>query len=208
VSVGRRLIRVVAAWIAQLARGVLALGLGITITLTLEHSPAFGLLTFGAFAVLTGTVLLLASLRGAYAGRMRPAFLAQAVATFAAGVVALAVPTGGVAFLAFLVGAWAIVTGLLEGASGILSRSLVPLARDWILTGALTVLLGVVAFVVPPDFVQAFSGEKGNSGTLTSSVILIGVIGAWGILVGVLQVISAVTVRSDRGVRADRVVTS
>ena len=38
--------------------------------------------------------------------------------------------------------------------------------------------------------------------------ILIGVLGAWAILVGVLQVISAITVRSDRTARADRVVTS
>lgn len=198
----------VAAWIAQLARGVLALALGITITLTLEHSPAFGLLTFGAFAVLTGAVLVAASLRTAYAGRMRTTFLVQGVATLAAGIVAFAVPTGGVAFLAILVGVWAVVSGLLEGASGILTRSDLPIARDWIITGVLTVVLGVVAFALPPDFVQAFAGEKGNSGTLTSSVILIGVIGAWAILVGVLQVISAITVRSDRPARADRVATS
>lgn len=201
----------VAAWIAQLTRGVLALALGITITLTLEHSAAFGLLTFGVFALLTGAMIVAASLRTAYAGRMRAMFLAQGVATAAAGIVALAVPTGGVAFLAILVGSWAIVTGLVEGASGILARSFAPLARDWILTGLFTVVLGVVAVLLPPDFVQAFSGEKGNSGTLTSAVILIGVIGAWAILVGVLQVISAITVRSDRTdrtARADRVVTS
>lgn len=188
----------VAAWIAQLSRGVLALALGIAITLTLDHSPFFGLLTFGAFAILTGVVLLVATLRGAYAGRMRAAFLAQGVASLAAGIVALVVPGGGVAFLAMLVGAWAVVTGLLEGASGILSRRLVPLACDWILAGALTILLGIVAFALPPDFVQAFAGEKGNSGTLTSSVILIGALGAWAIVVGVLQVISAVTVRTER----------
>lgn len=191
----------VAAWIAQLSRGILALALGIAITLTLDHSPFFGLLTFGAFAVLTGVVLLAATLRGGYAGRMRAAFLAQGVASLAAGILALVVPGGGVAFLAIVVGAWALVTGLLEGASGVLSRRLVPLARDWILTGALTVLLGIVAFALPPDFVQAFAGEKGNSGTLTSSVILIGALGAWAIVVGVLQVISAVTVRTDRRTR-------
>jgi uncharacterized membrane protein HdeD (DUF308 family) len=196
---------VVAVWIAQLSRGVLALALGITITLTLDHSPFFGLLTFGAFAVLGGAVLIAATLRGAYADRMRAAFLAQGVVTLAAGILALCVPGGGVTFLAVVVGAWAVVTGLLEGVSGILGRRLVPLARDWILTGALTVVLGVLAFALPPDFVQAFSGEKGNSGTLTSSVILIGALGAWAILVGVLQVISAVTVRADRGAR---VVTS
>jgi uncharacterized membrane protein HdeD (DUF308 family) len=33
---------------------------------------------------------------------------------------------------------------------------------------------------------------------LTSSIILIGVVGAWAILTGVLQCISAVTVRADR----------
>ena len=201
----------VAAWTLQLARGVLALALGVTITLTLDHSPAFGLLTFGVFAVLAGAILVLASLRSAYAGRLRTAFLLQGVATAAAGIVALAVPGGGVAFLAIVVGSWALVAGLLEGASGILARSLSPLARDWIITGVLTVVLGIVALVLPPDFAQAFTGEKGNSGTLTSAVILIGVLGAWAILVGVLQVISAITVRADSGVRsagADRVVTS
>jgi uncharacterized membrane protein HdeD (DUF308 family) len=200
---------VVAAWIAQLARGILALALGVTITLTLDHTAAFGLLTFGVFAVLTGAVLLGATLLGAYAGRMRAAFLAQGVATLAAGIVALAVPGGGVAFLAVLVGAWALVAGLLEGASGILARKLSPLARDWIIAGVLTVALGAVALLLPPDFEQALVGEKGATGTLTSSVILVGVIGAWAVLVGVLQTISAITVRSVRaGARADSVTTS
>jgi uncharacterized membrane protein HdeD (DUF308 family) len=202
----RRLAPVVAAWIAQLARGILALALGLIITLTLEHTPGFGLVTFGAFAVLTGVAVLGATLFGAYADRMRAGFLVQGVATLAAGAVALAVPAGSVAFLAVLVGAWALVTGLLEGASGILTRTHSDLARDWIIAGALTVALGAVALLLPPDFEQALVGEKGATGTLTSSVILIGVIGAWAILVGVLQTISAITVRSARaGARAERV---
>jgi uncharacterized membrane protein HdeD (DUF308 family) len=200
---------VVAAWIAQLARGILALALGVTITLTLDHTPAFGLVTFGVFAVLTCAVLLGATIFGAYAGRMRAGFLAQGVATLAAGIVALAAPGGGVAFLAVLVGAWALVAGLLEGASGILAGKLSPLARDWIIAGVLTVALGAVALLLPPDFEQALVGEKGATGTLTSSVILVGVIGAWAVLVGVLQTISAITVRSVRaGARADSVTTS
>jgi uncharacterized membrane protein HdeD (DUF308 family) len=195
---------VVAAWIAQLARGILALALGITITLTLEHTPVFGLVTFGSFALLAGVVLVGVSLFGAYAGRMRAGFLAQGVVTAAAGIVALSVPGGGVAFLGYLVGAWAVVAGLLEGASGILARKLSPLARDWIIVGVLTVALGLVALLLPPDIAQTFAGERGASGTLTSSVILIGVIGVWAILVGVLQTISAVTVRTARTASADR----
>lgn len=199
----------VAAWIAQLARGIVALALGLTITLTLEHTPAFGLVTFGVFAVLTGVVLLGATLFGAYAGRMRAGFLAQGVATLVAGIVALAVPGAGVAFLAVLVGAWALVAGVLEGASGILARTLSVLARDWITVGVLTVALGAVVLLLPSDFEQALVGEKGAAGTLTSSVILIGVIGAWAIVIGMLQTISAITVRAARaGSRAESVVTS
>jgi uncharacterized membrane protein HdeD (DUF308 family) len=199
---------VVAAWIAQLARGILALALGVTIALTLAHTPLFGLLTFGVFAVLSSVVLLVAVLRGDYAGDRRFTFLMQAIATLAAGIAALAVPNGGVSFLAILVGAWALLTGLLEGASGILARSRSPLARDWVITGVVTVLLGIVAVVVPPDFVQAFAGERGQSGTLTSSVILIGVLGGWAVIVGVLQTISAISVRADRADRSTRVATS
>lgn len=196
----------VAAWIAQLARGILALALGLTITLTLEHGPAFGLLVFGVFAVLTGAVLFVATLRGAYAGRMRGAFLAQAAITLVAGILALAVPVADVAVFAIILGVWALVAGLLEGASGILARGASPLARDWVIAGVLTVILGAVALLLPPDFAQAFAGESGASGTLTSSVILVGVLGAWAILVGVLQAISAITVRADR--TRDRVVAS
>jgi len=199
---------VVAAWTLQLARGILALALGLTITLTLEHTPAFGLLTFGIFAVVTGAVLLVAGVRSAYPGRMRGAFLAQAVVTVAAGIVALSVPGGDVTFFAILVGSWAVVAGLLEASSGFLARSFAPLARDWIIVGILTIALGGAALLLPPDFVQAFTGDKGNGGVLTSSVILIGVVGAWAILVGVLQCISAVTVRADRSDSAVRTVTA
>ena len=68
----------VAAWIAQLARGILAVALGVTIALTLEHTPLFGLVTFGVFAVLSSVVLLVATLRGDYAGDRRVTFLVQA----------------------------------------------------------------------------------------------------------------------------------
>ena len=198
----------VAAWTLQLTRGILALALGLTITLTLEHTPAFGLATFGIFALASGAVLLLAVVRSAYAGRMRGAFFGQAVVTLAAGIVALAVPGGDVVFFAILVGSWAVVAGLLEASSGILARSFAPLARDWIIAGVLTILLGGIALLVPPDFVQTFAGEKGNAGTLTSSIILIGVVGAWAVLTGVLQCISAVTVRADRSDSAARAVTT
>lgn len=185
----------VPAWIPQLIRGVLALALGILVTLTLDHAPVFGLVTFGVFAVLAGGALLVGAIRGGYGGRMAASFTAQGALTVAAGVVALALSSAGMTAYALIVGSWALTAGILELVSGIVSRGRSSFARDWVITGVLTIALAAVAFLVPPDFVQAFSGDRGAAGVLTASVILVGVVGAWAILVGVLQVISAVSAR-------------
>ena len=68
-------------------------------------------------------------------------------------------------------------------------------------SNALTVLLGVVFLVVPPGYSQSLGGIERISGTLTASVVLVGLLGAWGIIVGVLQAISAVSLR---GAAAER----
>jgi uncharacterized membrane protein HdeD (DUF308 family) len=189
---------VVAAWIAQLARGILAVALGVTIALTLDHSPSFGFLAFGAYALLSGLLLLVAEARGRYSAPRRGLFVPAGVASLVTAVVAFVSAGADVAVLGVLVGVWAVATGLLEGASGVLMRRASPLARDWVLSGVLTTLLGVVALVLPSDVVQTFTGERGVAGTLTSSVILIGVLGAWAVSTGVLEVISAVSVRGVR----------
>lgn len=183
------------AWIPQLSRGLLALALGIVIVFTLEHTPAFGLATFGAFAVLSGGVLLVGTLRGDYGVPVGATLVAQGIVTVAAGVVALALVTAGPVALGLVLGGWGLVAGALEMVSGIRARGRSPIARDWILGGALTLVLGLVALVFPAEFSQAFSGDKGVQGVLTGPVVIIGVLGAWAMLVGVLQTISAVSLR-------------
>lgn len=194
----------VAAWIAQLARGILAVALGVTIALTLAHTPAFGAIAFALYALLSGGLLLLAEAGGAYSSPRRGLFVPLAIASLVAAAVSI-VFVNGVGFLGILIGVWALVAGALEGASGVVTRGASPFARDWLLTGVFTVVLGIVALVLPSDFVQTFVGEKGQAGTLTSSIILIGVLGAWAVIVGVLQVISAI---SARDVRTAEVATS
>jgi len=189
---------VVPAWTLQLARGILALALGVIITLSLDHSPAFGFLVFGVFAALSGAILLVALMRSPYSARMRGAVLGQTVAAFVAGGFALGAPDGDTRTLALVVGIWALVAGVLEAVAGFVTRTSSPLGRDWLIAGVLTVVLGVIALLLPADFVQAYEGESGAAGTLTSSIILVGVLGAWAILVGVLQSISAVTARTAR----------
>lgn len=186
-------------WIPQLARGIAAVVLGLTITLTLDHSPRFGLLAFGVFAVLTGAITLVGALRSPDGALPRRTFAMAGGVTVLSGVLALALPDGGISTLAILVAGWAILAGALELAAGIRDRRRSPAARDWILTGLATVVLGIVFLAVPRDLVEPFAGERGVSGVLTAAVVLVGALGAWGVLTGVLQVISAVSLRAPRG---------
>jgi uncharacterized membrane protein HdeD (DUF308 family) len=191
----------VAPWVLTVARALTALVLGLAITFTGGHSAGFGLVAFGVFGVVAGAVLLAGSLL-ALAAPTRGSFVVQGVVTLVAGIAALVVVAsasegGDVIVLVGIVSAFAVVTGALELVAGLRARGRDRSARDWILTGVLTVVLGVAFLVVPPGYTQSLGGIQNITGTLTASVVLVGLLGAWGILVGVLQAISAVSLRGS-----------
>jgi len=179
------------AWILPAGRALLALALGLAITFTAGHTTTFGLLAFGAFAVVSG--LLLAA--GSFGPRAEPisraSFRAQGVVTIVAGIAALVLPGAGIGYLVWVLSGWAIVTGALELVSGIRARGRAAAWTDWVTVGGLTVLLGAVVLVIPPDISDTFHGDKGVEGMLTSPIIVVGLLGAWGIVTGVLLAISA-----------------
>jgi uncharacterized membrane protein HdeD (DUF308 family) len=182
------------------ARAVPALVLGLAITFTGGHSAAFGLVAFGVFGVVAGTLLFGGALLALERG-VRGTFVVQAVVTIAAGVTALVSPaavTGGgdVIALVGIVSAFGILSGALELVTGLRARRTERGARDWILTGALTLVLGLAFLVVPPGYRESLGGIERVTGTLTAPVVLVGLLGAWGIVVGVLQGISAVSLRT------------
>jgi uncharacterized membrane protein HdeD (DUF308 family) len=186
------------AWILPAGRAFLALALGLVITFTAGHTAEFGLLAFGVFAVLSG--LLLAA--GSFGQRAEPisrtAFRAQAVVSVAAGIAALVQPGGGIGYLVWILSGWAIVTGALELVSGIWARRRVVAWTDWIAVGGLTVLLGAIVLVIPPDIADRFTGDKGVEGLLTSPIIVVGLLGGWAIVTGVLLAIAAASPRQVR----------
>jgi uncharacterized membrane protein HdeD (DUF308 family) len=182
-----------------LARALPALVLGLVITFSADHSAVFGLTGFGIFAVVTAAVVLASGLRAARS--MRGLVLVQGVVTALAGVAALTVPTRSIGVLVTIVSAWAIVAGALEAVNGIRFRRTRIAARDWLVTGVLTVLLGVVALVVPQNYADAYAvDDKGGvvSGVVTADILLVGIIGAWAVIVGVQLAIAAVTLRAPR----------
>jgi uncharacterized membrane protein HdeD (DUF308 family) len=185
-------------------RAILALALGLAITFTSGHTAGFGLIAFGVYAVLAGALLLVGWIGPRAAAEARTAFRAQGAVTLIAGVAALALPGGGMPYLVLLLSGWAIVAGALELVSGIRFRRRSAGWADWVAVGGLTVLLGVIALVLPPDIADVYAGDKGVEGLLTSSIIVTGMLGAWGVLTGVLQAIAAASpARSATRTRAE-----
>lgn len=182
------------AWILSAGRAFLALALGLVITFTAGHTAEFGLIAFGAFAIASGLWIAAGSFGPKAEGLTRSALRAQAVVTVVAGIAALVLPGAGIGYLIWIVSGWAIVTGALELVSGIRVRR----AAGWtdrVTVGALTLLLGAVVLVIPPDIADRFSGDKGVEGMLTSPIIIVGVLGGWAIVTGVLLAIAAATPR-------------
>ncbi|ANJ28551.1 hypothetical protein ATC03_19455 [Agromyces aureus] len=141
-------------WVAPVVRGLLALVPAAVITFSPNHSAAFGLVVFGAWAVASGLVVGALSLRLIEDRGIRSIFAITAVVTVVAGLLALTVP-GGLPFLLFLVSAWAAVTGFLELYAGLRGRGRTPAARDWIAAGGFTAILAIVFLLLPPDTVTA-----------------------------------------------------
>lgn len=186
------------AWIIPAGRALLALSLGLAITFTAGHTATFGLIAFGAFAVLSGLLLVAGSLGARAEPISRTAFRAQGVVSIAAGVAALVLPNGGIGYLVWIVSGWAIVCGALELVSGVRARRRVAAWTDWITVGGLTVLLGAIVLIIPPDIADRFTGEKGVEGILTSPIIVVGLLGGWAIVTGVLLAIAAASPKQTR----------
>ncbi|HZW41083.1 MAG TPA: DUF308 domain-containing protein, partial [Agromyces sp.] len=129
-------------WAVPVVRGILALVPTVVVTFSPNHSPAFGLIVFGVWAVVSGLVVGALSLRSTVERGIRSLFAVNAVVTVVAGILALTVP-GGLPFLLYLVSVWAAVTGIVELFAGVRARGHSPAARDWIAVGAFTALLAL-----------------------------------------------------------------
>jgi uncharacterized membrane protein HdeD (DUF308 family) len=167
-------------WVVPAARAVLALAAAAVITFTRDaHTPAFGLIVFGVFAIADGLATGILSLL--FAGRRltRTLFAVQGAIGLIAGVLAIVLSSSGLGLFLYLVTVWAALTGFLELYNGIRERSRDAAARDWLITGALTAVLALILLFVPAD-----------------AVLAIGLFGAWAVIVGVFQAIGAVTLRS------------
>jgi hypothetical protein len=172
-----------AYWYAPLVRAVPAAALACVITFAGGfYTPDYGLGSFGGFAIVAGLVGIFLSIRALGAGATRTLFLLQGIVS--------------------------VVAGFLELVAGIRVRGRRAVARDWIFVGALTVLLAVVALVIPPDYSQHyFAKGDGGSRVLNTSVMIVGALGVYGAISAVYLAIAGFSLRFARNATPDAATT-
>lgn len=165
-------------WLVPVLRAAIALVPAAAITFNADHSAEFGLVAFGAFALVSGLAVGLLSRRTLADVRERSLFLVQGAVGVIAGLLALVFHAGGLGFFLFLVSVWAAVTGFLELYSGIRARRRDPADRDWLLVGAVTALLAVIFLLLPPN-----------------AVVSVGLFGAYLVVLGVYLAIAGFSLK-------------
>ena len=178
-------------WWVILLRGIV----GIIFAVLAFALPGATLLSlvfvYGAYAMLDGAFALSMTYLAARQQRRWWPYLLEGLAGLGAGIVAFAVPGIAALVLLYLIAAWAIVTGVVEIIAAIDLRKQMP--NEWLLglSGALSILFGILVAVQP------------DAGALA----VVWTIGLYALLYGVTLVVLAVRVRS-MGKRIQTVATA
>jgi uncharacterized membrane protein HdeD (DUF308 family) len=139
-------------WGWMLARGLLAIALGVVaIMWPLSAVFAFTLI-FAAYAFADGVISLISGIRGATHHQRWGALIFRGIVGIAVGVIFILLPGLATATYAYLTGAllaaWSIVAGLFEIGAAVRLRKLIE--GEWLLafSGAISLLLGIAIFVL------------------------------------------------------------
>jgi hypothetical protein len=164
------------------------------ITFSPNHSATFGLVVFGLFALADAALLFALVRRAVTDVPLRRLLVARAGITAAVGVAALALLGSGPGALLFLLSAWAGLVALVELYAAVSSSGRVDGAKDLFVTGTASAVLAIVTLALPADLNQGFQGTEGG-GVLTSSIIGVGVLGAWAAVTGLFLAIGGLSLK-------------
>ena len=135
-------------WVIAL-RGVIAIVFGVITLLLPGVTLAALMLLFGAYALVEGILNIVAAIRDRRGGRTSGALLLEGMVSIAAGLITIVVPGVTALALLYLIAAWAIITGVLEIVAAVRLRKVIR--HEWwlALSGALSVILGVLMMIAP-----------------------------------------------------------
>ncbi|HYZ14829.1 MAG TPA: DUF308 domain-containing protein [Candidatus Acidoferrum sp.] len=136
-------------WWLFLIRGILA----ILLALAALAFPGAALVSiailFGAYAFVDGVVAIWTATRISHTDNRWGWLLFEGIVGILAGVFTFFYPIATVFALAFLLGAWAIISGILAIGSAFDARRHVPHEWLWVLSGIVSIIFGVAVFFVP-----------------------------------------------------------
>ena len=174
-------------WMVAL-RGVAAIIFGILALIWPDIAVSVLVAFFGAYALVDGIFAIVAAFQGEH--RDRWWHVAEGVLGIAVGIIAWVYPGLTAVTLLYFFAAWAIVTGVVEVIAGIRLRR--QITNEWllILTGVLSVIVGILFFLSP----------------IEALVTVARVIGIYAIILGVLLLAFAWRLRGmrDDAGRTDR----
>lgn len=178
-------------WHLPALRAVPALVVGLPLPFIQLHAPIVGLIALAVLLAGTAATLWIARENVPEGAGRWPLRLAvwSGIAAVVAAVLAIVAPTA--TMLGLAVALWAIPAGLLELQGWWRMRSVTEprtraLTRDWLVVGALTIILGVIyAFLRDP-------------------VTLTGLLGAYAVIVGVFHAVAALSARPARTPTTER----
>ena len=136
-------------WWVIVLRGLAGMTFGLVTFFAPGISLAALVLVFGAYAFADGVLAIISAIRRERSGDRWWLLLLEGIAGIAAGVVTLLWPGITALVLLYVIAAWALVTGVLEIAAAIRLRKAIK--GEWllILSGILSVALGVMLVLWP-----------------------------------------------------------
>ena len=136
-------------WWSLVIRGLVGIMLGL-ITLAWPRITFDALvLLFGAYALIDGSLGIAGAWQAAGSGERWGALLLEGLAGIAAAAITIIWPAITALALVYIIGAWAIVTGVFEIAAAVRLRQ--HIAHEWLLglSGFASILFGVLVMAVP-----------------------------------------------------------
>ena len=158
-------------WWALALRGVVAILFALIAFFLPGITAAALILLFGAYAFVDGVFALIAGLRAARHHGRSAALLLEGILNIVIGIIVFLWPGPALVALIYLIAIWAVISGIALIAAGM---ALIRHSGEWllVLSGVISVLLGIILFVQPAAGVVALSWWLGFYALLFGIVLL------------------------------------
>jgi uncharacterized membrane protein HdeD (DUF308 family) len=166
-------------WWALVLRGIVAILLAI-ITFAIPAITLTVLATiFGFYALIDGVLAIVSTIKAVQGHRRWGTFLLEGILGILVGLYAILFPIAAAAVFVTIIAIWAVVTGILEIAAALRLRR--HIQGEWmlILSGVLSILLGILLFAQP----------------LAGAVFFAYVLAGYGLIFGILLIALGFRVR-------------